>query len=356
MRSRSGARPRRRGPRPDRWSAACSTTPTGWQGLFWIDAVIAAGCIPITLRTVAESRDPNRSRSIDFAGTVAGRRGPRAVRVRDDEGLDLGWLSVPTLGCLRVAVVAAVGFVAVERRVAAPLVDLRAAAQQAARRLDARDPHRGRGDRRRQVPAEPVLPGPGDVRDERLDAGLATLPVAAWSSDRAGGHPAGPPFRRAAGDRHGVRAADRRLRPARVVKPSWAYAAFLGRRCSRSPSGSGCRTARRSSIATASVPVDQVGAASGISNMARYVGGAVMTAVVAGIYASTNVGLPGHRGRGRRRARRGLSHASSPSRSSPRSGSCSSVRVARRPPSPHAVDYAAAAASTTHTLPLAARA
>src|SRR3954447_15746922 len=39
---------------------------TGWQGLFWIDAAIAAACIPITLSTVKESRDPNRPRSIDF--------------------------------------------------------------------------------------------------------------------------------------------------------------------------------------------------------------------------------------------------------------------------------------------------
>src|SRR6476646_9464572 len=43
---------------------------TGWQGLFWIDAGIAALCVPLTIRTVQESRDPNRSRSIDWAGTV----------------------------------------------------------------------------------------------------------------------------------------------------------------------------------------------------------------------------------------------------------------------------------------------
>src|SRR5690348_18506050 len=35
---------------------------TGWQGLFWIDMAIAAACIPITLFTVKESRDPNRSK------------------------------------------------------------------------------------------------------------------------------------------------------------------------------------------------------------------------------------------------------------------------------------------------------
>src|SRR3954454_19613719 len=43
---------------------------TGWQGLFWIDAAIAAACIPLTIFTVQESSDPNRPRSIDWTGTV----------------------------------------------------------------------------------------------------------------------------------------------------------------------------------------------------------------------------------------------------------------------------------------------
>src|SRR4051795_1871879 len=43
---------------------------TGWQGLFWIDAAIAAACVPLTLSMVRESSDPNRPRSIDLAGTV----------------------------------------------------------------------------------------------------------------------------------------------------------------------------------------------------------------------------------------------------------------------------------------------
>ncbi|MGN6696244.1 MAG: MFS transporter, partial [Aquihabitans sp.] len=40
-----------------------------------------------------------------------------------------------------------------------------------------------------------------------------------------------------------------------------------------------------SSVATSSVDETQVGAASGISNMARYVGAAVMTAIVAALYS-----------------------------------------------------------------------
>ena len=43
---------------------------TGWQGLFWIDAVIAIVCMAMTFATVGESRDETRSRSIDYAGAV----------------------------------------------------------------------------------------------------------------------------------------------------------------------------------------------------------------------------------------------------------------------------------------------
>src|SRR4051812_46682242 len=98
---------------------------TGWQGLFWIDAAIAAGCIPLTLRTVQESRDPNRSRSIDWAGTVLVALALAPVILALSEGNDWGWASAATLGCFAVAIVATVLFVGVERRVSAPLVDLR---------------------------------------------------------------------------------------------------------------------------------------------------------------------------------------------------------------------------------------
>ena len=97
---------------------------SGWQGLFWIDAAIAAACIPLTLARVEESRDPNRSRSIDFAGTalIAVILVPLVLAL--SEGSDWGWTSVATLGCFVISVVGAVLFVVVEQRVPAPLVDL----------------------------------------------------------------------------------------------------------------------------------------------------------------------------------------------------------------------------------------
>src|SRR6185369_11274679 len=97
---------------------------TGWQGLFWIDAAIAAVCIPVTLRTVQESRDPTRSRSIDWVGTVLVALVLAPVVLALSKGNDWGWASAATLGCFAVAVVSLVLFVNVERRVAAPLVEL----------------------------------------------------------------------------------------------------------------------------------------------------------------------------------------------------------------------------------------
>ena len=97
---------------------------TGWQGLFWIDAAIAAGCVALTIATVQESRDPTRSSSIDWTGTVLVALVLAPVILALSEGNDWGWASVATIGCLVTSVVAAVLFVRVERRAEAPLVDL----------------------------------------------------------------------------------------------------------------------------------------------------------------------------------------------------------------------------------------
>src|SRR3954464_6984842 len=71
---------------------------TGWQGLFWIDAAIAAACVPLTLASVAESRAPNRSRSIDWAGTVLIALVLAPVILALSKGNDWGWASLATLG------------------------------------------------------------------------------------------------------------------------------------------------------------------------------------------------------------------------------------------------------------------
>ncbi len=69
------------------------------------------------------------------------------------------------------------------------------------------------------------------------------------------------------------------------VDASWEYGAFLLPLVAIAV-GMGMSNGPASSAATASVPENQVGGASGVSNMARYVGAAVATALAATIYGS----------------------------------------------------------------------
>ena len=97
---------------------------TGWQGLFWVDAVVALLCMVLTFATVTESRDPNRPRSIDYAGTVLVALTLAPFILAVSKGGDWGWISIPTLACFAIAVASGFAFVAVERRVPVPLLDL----------------------------------------------------------------------------------------------------------------------------------------------------------------------------------------------------------------------------------------
>ena len=70
-----------------------------------------------------------------------------------------------------------------------------------------------------------------------------------------------------------------------LVDASWKYAAFLLPLVAIAV-GMGLANGPASSAATAAVPEKQVGEASGVSNMARYVGAAVVTALAATIYGT----------------------------------------------------------------------
>ena len=76
------------------------------------------------MRSLDESRDPNRPRSIDWLGTVlvAATLGPLILAL--SEGADWGWTSPATLVCVLISVGAAIAFVYVEGRSPAPLIDL----------------------------------------------------------------------------------------------------------------------------------------------------------------------------------------------------------------------------------------
>ncbi|MFE0460259.1 MFS transporter [Kitasatospora sp. NPDC058965] len=257
---------------------------TGWQGLFWIDAGIAAACVPLTLRTVRESRDPSRPRSVDLAGTglVAAVLVPLVFAVT--EGSDWGWLSAPTLVCLAVSVVSVVGFVVVEKRVRAPLIDLAllrntflvgstVAILVVAGCINAI-----------MYICSLYFQNPDGLGMTPLEAGLATLPAAAGIVVTA-------PLITPLVDRLGARTviaggfgvATAAFVALAFVQASWTYAAFAVPMVVLAV-GLGLANGPASSVATACVTDEQVGAASGISNMGRYVGAAVLTAVTAAVF------------------------------------------------------------------------
>ncbi len=259
---------------------------TTWQGLFWVDAAVAGVCMAMTAATVTESRDTERPRSIDIGGSVLVAFTLTPVVLALSKGSDWGWTSLATLGCVALSVVAGIAFVAVEKRVAVPMLDLALL-------------------RNRVLVASTIaiLIGAGTINAlmylvslyfqdpstlgfSSLQAGLATLPATAGLvlvaplvprvAAKFGG-------RKVVGAGFAITAAG--FAAIGFVEGSWRYGAFVLPLVAVAV-GMGLSNGPATSASTASVSAAQVGAASGVSNMARYVGSAVATALAASIYGS----------------------------------------------------------------------
>jgi EmrB/QacA subfamily drug resistance transporter len=326
---------------------------SGWQGLFWIDAAIAAACLPLTLATVAESRDPHRPRSIDIAGTllVATILVPLVLAL--SEGGRWGWLSAATLGCFAVSAVSVVAFVAVERRVTAPLVDLKLLRNAALVGATLAILIVTGAINALMYVLSLYFQDPSAFAMSALEAGLATLPAATVMILVT---PAITPLASRIGPRavivlgFGLGAAGFAVMA--FVEASWTYAAFVAPLVAVAI-GLGLANGPASSISTAVVSPDQVGQASGISNMARYVGSSLAVAAVAAIYNAT---INSHADAGESASQAlasGLSAAALMMAILTAVGVGLALLVARgRTPRPRPVDRAAAAAATAHTIPI----
>ena len=326
---------------------------TGWQGLFWIDAAIAAACIPLTVATVQESRDPNRSHSIDALGTLLIAVILVPVVLALSEGSQWGWTSAATIGCLILSAAGVVGFVLIERKVSAPLVDLRLFANRALV-----------GATIAILIVAGVLNGlmyvlslyfqdPDAYGMSAFEAGLATLPAAGALIAIT---PLITPLAVKIGTRAaiglGFAAATVGLAVLAFVQASWVYAALIGPLVVIA-AGLGLSNGPASSASTAVVPPDEVGQASGISNMARYVGGSLAVAAVGAVYSSV-IANHRHAGAGAAEAlAAGLSRAALLMALMCAAGiALTAVAAVRhRLHAPRGVDRAAAAAATTHTIP-----
>ena len=151
----------------------------GWQGLFWVDAAVAVVCMAMTAATVSESRDPHRSRSIDYAGTVLIALILAPLVLALSKGSAWGWASAATLGSLAVSIGSGLAFVVVERRVSVPILDPRAAAQPDPGRCDDRDPDRAGTINGLMYLLSLYFQDPSALGFSLLQAGLATLPATA---------------------------------------------------------------------------------------------------------------------------------------------------------------------------------
>lgn len=325
---------------------------TGWQGLFWIDAVIATVCIPLTLLTVRESRDPNRPRSIDIAGTllIATILVPLVLAL--SEGGRWGWTSAATLGCFAASIVSAIAFVAVERRVTAPLVDLKLLRNGALVGATLAILIVAGAINALMYVLSLYFQDPSAFAMSALEAGLATLPAAAVMILIT---PVITPLAAKIGPRRviaigfGLGAAG--FAAMALVEASWTYAAFVAPLVAVAV-GLGLANGPASSISTAVVSADEVGQASGISNMARYVGSSLAVAAVAAIYnaainSQTDAGAsPGDA------LASGLASAALMMAILSAAGVALALLVSRhRTPRPDAIHRAAAAAATSHTIP-----
>jgi Na+/melibiose symporter-like transporter len=268
------------------------------------------------------------------------------------EGGDWGWISAATIGCLVISVLGAVGFVAVERRVTAPLVDLRLlrnvvlvgatiAILIVAGAINAL-----------MYVLSLYFQDPSAFGLSALQAGLATLPAAAAMIAVT---PLITPLAVKIGARLAIAVgfglATVAFAVLAFVDASWTYAGFVVPLIAIAV-GLGLANGPASSASTSSVAPEEVGQASGISDMARYIGGSLAVAAVAAV--STAV-TDSHREAGASAAdalAAGLSRAALLLAVMSATGVALALLLRRhRAATPRAIHRAAAAAVTTHTIP-----
>ncbi|MGN6575066.1 MAG: MFS transporter [Nocardioides sp.] len=328
---------------------------TGWQGLFWVDAGVAALCMALTAGVIAESRDPDRPRSIDIGGTLLVALTLTPLVLAMSKGSDWGWLSAATIGCLLLSAASGVAFISVERRVAVPLLDLALLRNRVLVGATVAILIGAGTINALMYLVSIYFQSPDTLGFSPLQAGLATLPATAGLVAVA---PLVPRIAKRYGGRQviGVGFALTAVGFAWVgfADASWRYGAFVLPLVAVAV-GMGMSNGPSSSAATAAVPENQVGAASGVSNMARYVGAAVATALAATIYG-TVIANRTEAGRSAGDAlASGLGAASWVMAGFSLAGAVMALVMGRHRSAQGTLeDAAAAAAAHTHTLPTSA--
>jgi EmrB/QacA subfamily drug resistance transporter len=98
------------------------TEHVSWRAIFYLNIPVAIGAITATVFAVRESRDTSVGKEVDYLGVGTLTVGLTALVLALIEGNSWGWGSTEVLGLLVVSVLAFAAFVAIERRVKAPMV------------------------------------------------------------------------------------------------------------------------------------------------------------------------------------------------------------------------------------------
>lgn len=99
------------------------TEAFGWRAIFGLDAVVALACLPVAVRHLRESRDPDAER-VDWWGTATLSAGLFLGVFALTRGGVAGWGSGLIVASAAGAVLLLAAFVAVERREREPMLDL----------------------------------------------------------------------------------------------------------------------------------------------------------------------------------------------------------------------------------------
>ena len=95
-----------------------------WRWVLIFNVPLAFAAVLLGLTSMQESRDPTVPRTIDIKGVAAIALGIGALTFAVDRGSTWGWKSAATLGTFAAGALMLAAFVAVERRVRFPLVEL----------------------------------------------------------------------------------------------------------------------------------------------------------------------------------------------------------------------------------------
>jgi EmrB/QacA subfamily drug resistance transporter len=101
------------------------TEHVSWRAIFYLNLPVALGAVAATLFAVRESRDTTVGREVDYLGVATLTASLTALVLALVEGNSWGWGSAAIVALLAGAAVGLAAFVAIERRVRAPMVEFR---------------------------------------------------------------------------------------------------------------------------------------------------------------------------------------------------------------------------------------